>query len=148
MDKGRLQEFFDWFGNAYLTGDLDWLSDVFVYPYSLFIDGQIRIEYGPEDTMEYFQSRRRDFKAIGAASITSRILEVGEKRSTRFPIRVNYTFLNARGEKIAFNTARYLCLLDERGRLRLESAELLRISIPFRDPGLLTRSKRLRTPLV
>lgn len=133
MDFDAIQGFFDWLSSELLVGDLSWLSNVYLYPYSMFIAGEIRVDYTPDDTKDYILERRKDVAAAGAVAIRAKVLEIGEKRNSRFPVQVNYVFLNAAKEPIAVNTSRYLCLIDEQDRIRIESVDLTRISIPFRN---------------
>lgn len=136
MNAREIQDFFDWFSIVYLAGDLEWLPEVFLYPYSAFINGDIRVEKTPADTRDYVLSRRKDLLAIGAVSMTAKVTEIGETRNARFPLQVNFIMRNSKGEAIALNTSRYLCLFDERGQLRIESVELVRISVPFLDKSV------------
>jgi len=140
MDFDAIQDFFDWVSNELLVGDLDWLAGVFLYPFSLFIDGHIRVVTSTCETKAYLLSRRGDISAIAGMRITAKVLDIGKIRNARFPVNVNYTVHNAANTPIAVNTSRYLCLLDTRHRLRFESVELTRISIPFRERSILSRS--------
>ena len=137
MKTDTVHDFFNWLINELLEGPLDWLGDVFIYPYSLFILGEIRIESCPRDTMDYLLSRRADAHAIGIEKAFAKILEIGDVRNGRFPVKVQYVFLDKTKARIATNTARYLCLLDERDRIRIESVDLTKISIPFRNSTIL-----------
>lgn len=137
MDPEDVQSFFSWLSNELLLGDLGWLEDVFLYPYSLFIDGEIRVEHSPEETLDYLRSRRLDAQAIGIVSSAGQVREIGETRNQRFPVLVNYFFYNDLNERVATNVSRYLCLQDEQGRLRIESVEIKSSLIPFRDPTII-----------
>lgn len=137
MDWDSVQDFFDWLINELLVGELDWLEKVFLYPYSLFILGHIRVEYSPEATLEYFLSRRRDAETLGITSASAKLLEIGPTRNARFPVTVKYIFRDGKGDQVASSKACYLCLLDERSKLRIESVELTQVSMPFRDPRII-----------
>ncbi len=139
MPEG-LQDFFQQLGERLFQGDLKWLSDVYLYPLSIFVGDDIRVEQSPEDTMAYIHQRREDVYRYGARSIRSEITKIGGIRDNRFATNVDFVFLDAAGRDIARNSTRYFCQQDKYGRLKIESLELLQLAIPLgKDSKLLAQ---------
>lgn len=127
----QVEVFFQWLTQALMDGDLDQLTNTYVYPLSLFVNGTIRVERTPQETRNYLSERRRDAAAIGVTHIHCDVLEIGTTRNGRFPVRVRQSFRDAKGEELTHNIAKFLCVQDERETIFIESVEIQRLGLPF-----------------
>ena len=132
MVDERIRTFFDWLVARLFEGELDWLEEVYVYPYSIFIGDEIRLETVPEETAAYLNMRRTHAKRLGVYAMTANVIQVTHKPGgLRFSVRVEFIFIKNDGTELGRNTAHYLCHYAENGNIRVESLELLDIGLPF-----------------
>jgi len=112
MKIDAFQEFFDCYTNKLLVGKLNCLADIYHYSCSLFINGHIRTDHSPSANKADILSRCDDVATIGGASISAKVLDVGETRNARYLVKVNSVFYDTKNAPSPVNTSRCLCLLD------------------------------------
>jgi hypothetical protein len=125
-----LSGFFQRVADAFLSGDHEWLSGIYIYPLVVYIDEEIFLEHTPEETLATLFERREAAYRAGTQSIRSTVLMIGSHEVGRFPVRVDWEFINAAGNVVAKNELRYFCRFDEEGHTRIEILEFLKRGFP------------------
>ena len=123
--------FFQRLADAFLNGDHEWLSGVYIYPLVVYIEGEIALERTPAQSLSALFERRQKALSAGTAGIRTEVLEVGEASSGRFPVRVDWTFLSASGREVAKNELRYFCRFSDDGSVQIEIVEFIRRSFAY-----------------
>lgn len=126
----HVRDFFQWLADALIEGDLSWLDDVYIYPMSLFYDGQIRVEHTTEETRAYIVTRRTDAIARGIAYIHCDVVDIQPKGNGRFAAMIHFIFRDKTGADVGKSVSRYLCRDGADGTIRIESIEFIRIGLP------------------
>lgn len=111
--------------DAFLAGDHDWLSGVYTYPLAVYLDGEILIEATAEDALQNLFARRASAVSAGTKRIDARVIDYVETADTRFPVRVDWHFMNADGDCFATNELRYYCRHAPDGCIRIEILEFI-----------------------
>lgn len=111
--------------DAFLVGDHDWLADVYTYPLAVYLDGEILIETTAEDTLHTLFARRASALSAGTKRIEARVIDFVETADRRFPVRVDWHFINAEGDCFATNELRYYCRFAPDGTIRIEILEFI-----------------------
>ncbi len=115
-----------------LNGDLDWVAEVYDYPLSVFVEGNIRIESGPEDTATHLMLRREQAQNRGVYAMTAEVMQINRSaNSSRFSVIVDYLFHAHDGVDIARNRSKYRCRSTDDGSIKVESLEFLNIELSF-----------------
>ena len=133
--EAALADFFQALANAFLKGDHVWLSQVYIYPPVVFVEGDIVLERTPEETLHNLFERREVALRAGTKSIRSSIQYVGFEHVGRFPVRVTWDFISADNKLLAKNELRYFCRFDSDGRTRIEILEFIKRGLPSPKPG-------------
>lgn len=115
--------------DAFLKGDHEWLAGIYAYPLAIFLDGEIVIENSAEDALNSLFIRRGAVLAAGTKKIKTTTQLSAETSTGRFPVRVDWHFLNEAGALIAVNEIRYFCRFSETGGIKVEIVEFLRRGI-------------------
>ena len=100
--------FFRWMASAVLQDDLDWVDITHTYPFSIFVDGDIRVEKSPQETKDYLRGRQRDLHNAGAQSMSIDVVEIGENKNGRFPVMVRQSFRDHFGQELEYSLCRFL----------------------------------------
>ena len=127
---GRFEEFFEKLSERFLTGPLDWIEDVYLYPLSVFKGGNIHIERGPDDTRDYLTKRRETAARAGIATMRAAQVRPRQTQEGRWEVAVVMEFFSTSGKSLGSNRSRYLCREDEAGEIRIESVEILDSGLP------------------
>lgn len=118
--------FFQRLADAFLVGNHGWLAGIYTYPFVIYIEGEIALERTPDVTLGKLFERRGIALLAGTCSIRSDTLKIGKSVDGRFPVRVNWYFLDADGREITRNELRYFCRQTPGGEIRIESLEFIR----------------------
>jgi hypothetical protein len=117
--------FFQRIADAFIAGDIDWLVSCCSYPLALFVNGEVIVESCAEDSMAAIASRRKLVLGQGVTSILTKLIDVGNISLERFPVRVDWVFLNALSQPVGSNELRYYCKLVAVDDLKIELIEFL-----------------------
>lgn len=144
MDRKEREEvvrgFFQSVADAFLSGDHEWLSGIYIYPLVVYVHGEIFLEHTPEETLAALFERREAALRVGTQLIRSNVLEIGSDDVGRFPVRADWEFLGPDGQIIARNKLRYFCRFDGEGHPRIEILEFIERGFP--TPGsMLTKAR-------
>ena len=137
--KAVLSAFFQRVADAFMSGDHEWLSGIYIYPLVVYLDGNIFLERTPEQTLASLFKRREAAYRAGTNMIRSTVIDVGPNDAGRFPVRVDWDFLAADGSVIARNELRYFCRFDAERDILIEILEFISRGIASPktpEPGL------------
>lgn len=139
-DETEIADFFQKLADAFLAGDHEWLAGIYIYPLVVYIENDITLERSPEKTLANLFERREIVLRGGTRSVKSNLISVGKPDTGRFPVRVDWEFLDAEGRQLTRNQLRYFCRFDELGNIRIEILEFLKQGFPTspQDPGATT----------
>ena len=129
MDN-QLPQFFQRVADAFLSGDVQWLSTIYVYPLAVYVGGELTVERNVEQTISAVMGRRQQAIQAGTAAIKTQIINAADNPSGRLPIRVDWQFIDTAGKLIATNEVRYFCRFKDPGIVQIEILEFLRRDIP------------------
>jgi hypothetical protein len=130
VTQEELQTFFQTLADRYFSGDISDLSDVHAYPYSVYLDGNYRIEKSPEVSERNIARRREDFRALGASRMLSRLDSIQERSDGRFSALLTLTLLGPDAEPLGHGQTTYLCRYKGTGELLLEGCEIVGRTVP------------------
>ena len=120
-----LWPFFQGLADAFVAGDFARIVNACSYPLAIYVSGELLIENSPDESMAAIKSRRDMVLRHDIASILTKILEVGEAGEDRFPVRIDWVFLDADGKAIGSNQLRYFCQTTARGDTKIHLVEFL-----------------------
>lgn len=109
---------------AFSRGDVDALSDHYVYPLVVYLPDGLRIDMSPEDTARAAFARRAAAVRAGMRRVRVRILDVAEMEGNRIPASLSWDFLDGGDRLIGSSRMRYFCRRSAEGRLRVEMIEV------------------------
>lgn len=136
LDMGKqereavLGDFFQQVADAFYSGDHVWLSGIYIYPLVVYVEGEIFLERTPEETLAALFERREVALRAGTHTIEAQLLEIGSDDAGRFPVRVDWMFLDADGRVVTRNRLRYFCRFDGEGHPRIEILEFIERGLP------------------
>ncbi len=123
--EALVARFFQAVADAFMSGDHYWLSGIYIYPLVVYVDGNIFLERTPDETLSALFERRQAAVQAGTKAIRSTIKSVGAGAAGRFPVRVDWEFIDADGRVIAKNELQYFCRFDPTGNILIEILEFI-----------------------
>ena len=134
VSEALVREFFEWFAEAFVSGDLDWLDRVYIYPLAVFLtNDEIRVEQDIEDTKKFILWRRQHIRDAGCNEMRAHIQMIEPTQDARYRVHLEFSFHTADGSEVGRNKFRYLIEQREDHRIWIESIEIVDIGMPFPD---------------
>ena len=134
VSEALVQEFFDWFADAFLHGELDWLDRVYIYPLAVFLtNDEIRVEKDVEDTRKFILWRRKHVFDTGCDTMRAHIHTIEPTQDNRHRVHLEFSFHKTSGQEVGRNKFCYLVEQGKDHRIWIESIEIVEIGMPFPD---------------
>lgn len=131
--RDRILKFCESLADDFAEGNLDDITDKYVYPLAIYYPTGVRMEKTPAETKNAIFTRRSAALAVGMDRVQVVLHEIGELDGDRFSVLLDWRFLNAEGVAIGESTIRYFCKATTDGHIRVELIEFLKIAFPNAD---------------
>jgi hypothetical protein len=131
MDKVR--DFFQRHADGMVSGPLDWLEEIYVYPLAVFRGNHIFVEKTPDETRQALLERREDYLSVGLGPGTQaevKVLSQAMLIDNRMSVTVMTLFSNPETGKTAKTLSKFFCRLTDVGTIKIESLEIVERDVP------------------